>query len=124
MPKSSMHSDDEIRLRHMIEAAREAVSFAATSDRRSLSENRQLVLALVKDIEIVGEAAARVSEPTRVEFRNVPWEQIVAMRNRLVHAYFDINLDVVWSTVEQDLPSLIKLLEDCIPDLKEPHSPA
>ena len=60
-----MTKHDEIRLRHMIEAAREAVSFARGRVRRDLDIDRQLVLSLVKDIEIVGEAAAQITEPTR-----------------------------------------------------------
>ena len=80
-----------------------------------LDKNRQLVLALVKDVEIVGEAATQVTEPTRQRLPEIPWERIVGMRNRLVHAYFDINLDIVWKTVQGDLPELISLLKPAIP---------
>lgn len=110
-----MRVDDEIRLRHMLDAAREAVSFVEGRERADLNDNRQLVLALVKDIEIVGEAAKQVSDRTRAELPQIPWRQISGMRNRLIHAYFDINLDVVWSTVRQDLPGLIVQLERSIP---------
>ena len=106
-----MRKDDEIRLRHMIEAAREAVSFARGRARGDLETDRQLVLSLVKDIEIVGEAAAQVTESARARAPDIPWQAIVAMRNRLVHAYFSINLDIVWQTVQQDLPALIAQLE-------------
>ena len=102
-------------LRHMLDAAREAVSFARGRVREDLNGDRQLVLALVKDIEIVGEAATGVTEPARSELADIPWQAIVAMRNRLVHAYFDINLDVVWQTVQQDLPPLIVQLEHALP---------
>ena len=83
----------------MLDAAREAVSFARGRTRGDLNADRQLVLSLVKDIEIVGEAATRVSEPARRRLPEMPWERIVGMRNRLVHAYFDVNLDIVWKTV-------------------------
>jgi uncharacterized protein with HEPN domain len=106
-----MLKHDEIRLRHMLEAAREAISFAQGRTRGDLETDRQLVLALVKDIEIVGEAASAVTESTRMELADIPWQRIVAMRNRLVHAYFSINLDIVWQTVQQDLPALIAQLE-------------
>ena len=106
-----MSKEDEIRLRHMLEAAREAVSFARGRARGDLETDRQLVLSLVKDIEIVGEAAAQVSESARAQAPGIPWQVIVAMRNRLVHAYFSINLDIVWQTVQQDLPTLIAQLE-------------
>ena len=99
----------------MIEAAREAVSFARGRVRGDLGTDRQLLLSLVKDIEIVGEAAAQITESTRVELADIPWSRIVAMRNRLVHAYFSINLDIVWKTVQEDLPTLIAQLERLVP---------
>ena len=109
-----MRRDDEIRLRHMLDAAQEAVAFARGRTRADLDEDRQLVLALVKDVEIVGEAATQVTEPARQRLPQIPWKRIVGMRNRLVHAYFDINLDIVWKTVQGDLPVLISLLEPVI----------
>ena len=110
-----MRRDDEIRLRHMLDAAREAVSFVQGQARSDLDNDRQLVLALIKDIEIVGEAATQITEPTRSRLPEMPWQRIIGMRNRLVHAYFDINLDTVWKTVVEDLPGLIRLLESVIP---------
>ena len=99
----------------MLNAAREAVSFTRGRARADLDDDRQLVLALVKDVEIVGEAANAVDEATRAELPHIPWQEIVAMRNRLVHAYFEINLDIVWQTVRQDLPMLIAQLELAVP---------
>ena len=110
-----MLRDDEIRLRHMLDAAREAVSFTRDRARGDLETDRQLVLSLIKDIEIVGEAAAQITDSTRMELSDIPWSQIVAMRNRLIHAYFNVNLDVVWQTVQEDLPSLIASLERFVP---------
>ncbi|MYD36205.1 MAG: DUF86 domain-containing protein [Dehalococcoidia bacterium] len=109
-----MNSDDAIRLRHMLDAAREAVAFAQGRIRADLRIDRQLALALVKDIEIVGEAAGAVTDSTRVELTDIPWQEIIAMRNRLIHAYFDVNLDLVWQTIQQDLPSLIASLEQAL----------
>lgn len=110
-----MHGHDQIRLRHVLEAAREAVSFARGRGRDDLETDRQLLLSLVKDIEIVGEAASRISGSTRRELDRIPWAWIVAMRNRLVHAYFSINLDIVWKTVREDLPALIEQREPFVP---------
>ena len=110
-----MRRDDEIRLLHMLDAAREVVGFARGRTRGDLDNDRQLVLAPVKDVEIVGEAAAQVTESTRQHLSEIPWERIVGMRNRLVHAYFDVNLDIVWKTVQGDLPELISVLEQAIP---------
>ena len=110
-----MLRDDEIRLRHMLDAAREAVSFARCRVRSDLDTDRQLVLSLVKDIEIVGEAASQVSESFRTQAPEIPWQSMVAMRNRLVHAYFSFNLDIVWQSAQRDLPTLITQLERIVP---------
>jgi uncharacterized protein with HEPN domain len=106
-----MQKDDLIRLRHMLDAAREAVSFVHNKTRNSLNADRKLVLALVKSIEILGEAAANVTNKCREDLPQIPWPNIIGMRNRLIHAYFDINLDILWKTVIEDLPPLISVLE-------------
>ena len=102
---------DYVRLRHMLDAANEALSFVAKKSRTELDLDRALALALVKSIEIIGEAASRISRELRAESPDVPWTDLVAMRNRLIHAYFDVNLDIVWQTVTDELPPLVKLLE-------------
>ena len=73
-----------------------------------------MLLALVKDVEIIGEAASRVSAETRMEWPDIPRLDIVAMRHRLTHGYFDIDPDIVWSTVTDDLPPLIAQLERAV----------
>ena len=82
-----MRKDDTIRLRHMLDAAREAVAFAADRGREDLGRDRMLALSIVKCIEIVGEAASRVSGETRALVSQIPWQDIVGMRNRLIHSY-------------------------------------
>ena len=69
------------------------------------------MLSLVKSIEIIGEAAANVTIKCREDFPQIPWRDIISMRNRLTHVYFDINLDILWKTVVEDLPPLIAELE-------------
>jgi uncharacterized protein with HEPN domain len=107
--------DDRTRIRHMLDAAREAVGFAAGRSRADLDRNRQLALALLKCLEIVGEAASQVTEAMRTRYSGIPWADVVGMRNRLVHTYFDIDLNLVWDTVTRDLPPLIAGLEKLDP---------
>ncbi len=102
-----MSKSDETRLRHMLEAAREAAAFRAGRSRDDLLKNRVLTLALVRCVEVIGEAAAKVSPEVRVQHPAIPWADIVGMRNRLIHAYFDIDLDRVFDTLTLDLPQLI-----------------
>ncbi len=111
-----MNKDDAVRLQHMLDAAREAIFFTQGLHRIGLNGDRKLELALVKDVEIIGEAAYQVSQATRDELPGIPWEDIIGMRNRLVHAYFDINLDILWQTIQNDLPALIAELERAIPE--------
>lgn len=85
-----MPKDDRVRLRHMLDAASEAVEFAKGKTRADLERDRLLVLGLLKCIEIVGEAAARVSPDVQSRYPRIPWLDIVGMRNRLVHVYFDL----------------------------------
>jgi len=106
-----MGKDDSVRLRHMLDAAQEVCSFVADRERTHLDIDRQLTLAIIKDIEIIGEAASRVSAEGRSACPGIPWQDCIAMRNRLIHGYFDIDLDIVWSTVRQELPPLIAELE-------------
>jgi len=106
---------DLIRVRHMLAAAKEAMEFAAGKTRMDLEKDRLHMLAIIKSIEIIGEAASKVTETFKTENSNIPWNDIINMRNRLIHAYFDVNLDIVWQTVKTDLPDLIKALEETIP---------
>jgi uncharacterized protein with HEPN domain len=109
-----MPVDDSSRLGHMLESAVEAVSFIEGRSREDLSDDRMLVHSLVRCIEILGEAASRVSPDKRDELSDIPWPDIVSMRNRLIHGYFDIDLDRVWDTVVDDLPPLIALLRKVV----------
>ena len=106
--------DDLTRLQHMRDAATEAIEFTRGRIRSDLDRDRMLTLALTKDIEIIGEAAGRVSSDCRARYPNIPWAQMIGMRNRLTHAYFDIDLDILWEVVSHDLPSLVTEVEKII----------
>lgn len=95
----------------MLDAARDALRFAVGRDRADLDTDRQLLLSIVKSIEIIGEAASKVSAEARQSHADIPWHAIVTMRNRLVHGYFDIDHEVVWQTIVSDLPELIRQME-------------
>ena len=109
-----MKHDDQIRIRHMLDSARELLSFVAGVERESFVQNRLLVLAVIKELEIIGEAASKVSPETRKEHAEIPWQDVVGMRNRLIHGYFDIDLERVWDTVSGDVPELVILLEQSL----------
>lgn len=106
--------DPMVRMRHMLDYAREAVAMAAGRERADLDTDRMLALALSRLVEIIGEAAAQIPHETRAEHRAIPWPQIVGMRNRLIHGYEYVDYDVVWDTTTGDLPVLIAELEKAI----------
>lgn len=101
-----MQSDDRIRLAHMVEAAEAVLQLVDNRARPDLDSDLMLRLAIVRAIEILGEAASRISSETRKGMSLVPWTAIVAMRNRLTHAYFDIDYDVVWRTATIEIPNI------------------
>jgi uncharacterized protein with HEPN domain len=104
--------EDRVRLAHLREAAEKAVRYSRATSRRELEDDEVLRLALTKLVEIVGEAAKQVSQPTRQAIPSLPWSAAARMRDRLAHHYFDIDLDVLWATVTEDLPALLDLLSD------------
>lgn len=95
----------------MLEAARDAASFLKGRRREDLASDRMLLFSLERAVEIMGEAASRVSDEFRAAQPDIPWADIAGMRHRLIHAYFDVNLDIVWKTVVESLPSLAVRIE-------------
>ena len=98
----------------MIEAAETAIRFTSGRRGADLNSDQMLLFALVRAIEIVSEAAGRVTEATREAAADVPWSLLVSMRNRLIHAYFDVDNDVVWKTVTEELPALLPKLRELL----------
>ena len=101
----------------MREAAAAALEMVAGHERADLSEYTMLAMALTRCLEILGEAASKMSDETRLRFPDIPFAKMTSMRNRLIHAYFDVNLDVVWTTVTEDLPALLPALDAALTDI-------
>ena len=113
-----MQRDESAYLLDMLLAARDALEFAAGLTFSQFEESRLHQHAVVKAVENIGEAASRVSadtKQTKQAHPEIPWRQVIGMRNRLIHAYFDINLDILWQVVQDDLPELIAQLEPLVP---------
>ena len=107
-----MPRPDAVRLQHMLDSAQVALMLVHGRTRSDLDRDLGLVLALMKSVENIGEAASKLSAAFRVAHPGIPWERIVGMRNRLIHAYYDINREILWQTVVEDLPPLIRQLGD------------
>ena len=110
---------DDAYLLDMLLAAREAREFAASLTLTEFERNRMAQLAILKAVEVVGEAASHVSSEVRDAHPEIAWRGIIGMRNRLVHGYFSVRLERVWETVTQDIPRLISQLEPLAPPQAE-----
>jgi uncharacterized protein with HEPN domain len=103
--------DPEIPLRHMLDYAQKAIDISQGKSQKDLDENLTFNLALTHLVEIIGEAANRVPEDFQENHPEIPWAQIIGMRNRLIHGYDEVDLDFLWSVVQDDVPELIVQLE-------------
>lgn len=116
--------DPVVRVRHMLDHAREAAEMCTGRQRRDLDTDRQFELALVRLMEIVGEAAARVPDDFRHRHQAIPWRDIADLRNRLIHGYDNINHDILWKIVADELPPLIRHLQRLVEqDSDTPNGP-
>ena len=106
-PKFNMRREDTIRIDHMIEAGEACASFIAGRSRDEFEADLMLRFALARAIEIIGEAASRLSIEARAAAPSIPWREIVAIRNRLIHAYFDLDHDILWKAATEEIPSLL-----------------
>jgi len=108
-----------VTLSQMLTHAREALALTAGRTRSDLDSNRLLNLSLVRLLEIIGEAATRVPVEARTGMPQIPWVQIMGLRNRLIHGYDQVDFDVLWQILNEDLPSLVKGLENTITRIEE-----
>lgn len=109
-----MNERDEIRMRHMLDEARRALEFMKNRSRSDLDDDEMLAYAVVRALEIIGEAASKVTVETREQYPQIAWRQTVGMRNRIIHGYDNVSLDIVWGTILDDLPPLVSQLEDVL----------
>ncbi|MBU0478065.1 DUF86 domain-containing protein [bacterium] len=101
--------EDKIRLQHILEEANEVRKFSKGYSFDDLANDSKTVHAIIRAIEIIGEAASKISEEYKDKHPEIHWGQIIGMRNHLIHVYFDIDYDTVWNTVQKDIPELIKM---------------
>lgn len=102
---------DKVRLQHMLETAQLALQFISGVDQEHFKKNIGLQFQVTRALDIIGEAAVSVSEAFKRDHPHLPWVQLSRMRNRLIHAYFNVNLNLVWKTLTDDLPPLIAELQ-------------
>ncbi len=109
---------DEARLRHMLDAARRARELSRGKEVGNLDPDSETALALTRLLEILGEAASRISSGLQTRHPEVPWRDIADTRNRVIHEYFDVDMEIVQAVVRDDLPSLVGQLETVLEETK------
>ena len=103
--------EDKVSLLHMRDHAAEAVENVQGRTRSDLDNDRIFALAMIKLVEIIGEAAGRVSAEMRDTHLQIPWKQIIGTRHRLVHGYDQIDFDILWRILSVELPGILEQLE-------------
>ena len=108
------HENDRIRLQHMLENAQPARRFAEGKSREDLDTDELLLFGLDKAVQIVCEAAYKVTPEFQAEYAQIPWGEIIGMRHLVVHVYYELDIDVLWETVTDDLPPLIAQIQEIL----------
>ena len=106
-----MQHEDKIRLQHILDEANEILKFIEDYSFDDFVGDSKTVHAVIRAIEVIGEAASKLSKEYKNKNRHIPWNQIIGMRNHLIHVYFDIDHDTVWKTVQEDIPNLIIMIK-------------
>lgn len=101
-----MKKNDAVFLRHILDAIGQIETYTAGLSYRQFAANRLVQDGVVRQLEIIGEATRNLSDEFRAQHPDLPWQQIVGLRNRLIHAYFDINLGIIWDVAQADIPLL------------------
>jgi uncharacterized protein with HEPN domain len=98
----------------MLDAARAIAEFVEGADKDAIARDRKTVDAVVRNLEVIGEAARHVPDSVRARFSDVPWTDIVGMRSILIHEYFGVDFEILWQTIQNDLPALARQLESIL----------
>jgi uncharacterized protein with HEPN domain len=119
-----MKSNREYRdyLQDVLEATTKARQFVKDVDFKTFRANEEKVFAVIRALEIIGEAAKNIPKSTRGRYTEIPWEDIIGMRNKVIHDYFGIDLEVIWKTLHEDLPPLQAAVAKILGDLKKGHN--
>src|SRR3989344_9351687 len=102
--------DNSVYLNHILEAIAKIEKYIKGFDYDSFESDDKTIDAVVRELEIVGEAAKHVSDSLKDEHPEIPWSKMMGIRNRLIHEYFGVNKKIIWETCETDLPALKKLI--------------
>jgi len=102
---------DSAYLRHILDAVSRIEEYTEDMNREDFLSSNLHQDAVIRQVEVIGEAARKVSEETRKRHTEVPWKDMAGMRDKLIHGYFGVDLDAVWDTVKEDIPRLKTMIQ-------------
>lgn len=114
-----MNERDLVRFKHMLESGETILLYIDGKNKKHFDTNSMLASAVIRHLEIIGEAAVAISVETKKMFPNLPWKHMIGMRNQLIHAYFNVDNDIIWKTVTESVPELVKHLKSVISSLSK-----
>ena len=109
-----MHHDDAVYIGHILDTARKIADRAQGISRSDFDEDDDLQDALAHRVQVIGEAASRLSVEIRERSPQIPWNRVIGMRHRIVHAYMDIDYDILWEVATKSVPELIEMIESLV----------
>lgn len=113
-------SDERILLDYLndiLESISDIKEFTAGMTQESFSKDKKTIKAVVRSLEVIGEAAGKIPQQIRNRYPEVSWQEIIGMRNRLIHEYFGIDIDIIWQTIEEDMEPLEVIVQSMVDDL-------
>ena len=110
--------DDLIFIKHVLESIDAIEEFSEGLTKEELTSNRLKRNAIIKEIEIIGEAVKNISKETRDKYKEVQWKDIAGARDKMIHHYFGVDIDTIWKIIEKDLPLLKKQIKEIKKDLQ------
>ena len=105
-----MLPEDKIRIQHILDEINDMIGFVEKISYQNFINDKKTVNAVIRSLEIIGEAASKISTELKENHPEVPWKQIVGMRNHLIHVYFDVDHQTIWQTLRQDIPMLSEII--------------